>query len=180
MWEARKFMFEICIRQLFHRFLSCQGTISEFLKAWTTSMESVSSQKLDQFLACANSIDLISPQRELPKIRPSAKQPKKLAKLVPEYATTGSFTISKSTITITFYPRINGGTPKNLFYHQTFRRMNRNIQCFKNSKFWYWKAGRQVWVVGRQRNIVDNLGNCASPMNSFVLESNWVSGIPNS
>jgi len=61
-WLIKKFICLMSSRQLSHLFPRDQGTISLFLKARVTCLESVSSHKLVQFFSVAISIAVIAPR----------------------------------------------------------------------------------------------------------------------
>jgi len=112
-------MLAVMLIQLDHLFLSCQGTMSWFLKAWTTNLESVSSQKLFQFFDLANSIDLMAPissaKRELPKERPSAKAPKNWPNLFLNIAPQDALPEAKAPSQLPFIQPSIGGHQKTSF-----------------------------------------------------------------
>lgn len=97
-WVTKKFIFLAITMQFCQMLLNCQGTIQDELKASWTSLESVSSQRLDQPLAWAISIAWItatsSTKREnvIPKLyaNPPIKSPKSSLYYPPQAAKPGN------------------------------------------------------------------------------------------
>lgn len=172
-WVIKKFICLMLSSQLSHLFPRDQGTISLFLKAKVTSLESVSSHKLVQFFSIAISIAVIAPKISALKaefvFRFWARAPKTSCyDLWTQEALSGFLVRAPSVLTfIQFW--IAG-------FHIT--SLIKGTLGFQEDKFSHVNRWGEIGLVTYQRNLGNHRINSIFQKKLFILESGLISDEP--